>query len=82
MPNACDLDPARLLPPFESSLPGALRFAGESALLKFRGLTREIYSTERFLSDSRERISGVWKTIPVNGGRMLLSGGGGPELMR
>jgi HEXXH motif-containing protein len=82
MPNAHDLDPASLLPPFESSLPAALRFAGESALLKFRGLTREIYSTERFLSDSSDRSSGVSKTISVDGGRILLSGGGSPELMR
>src|SRR5580693_7517504 len=82
MPNSHDLDPASLLPPFESSLPATLRFKGESALLNFHGVTREIYLTERFLSDWHDRSSGLSKTISVDSGRILLSGGGSPELMR
>jgi HEXXH motif-containing protein len=66
-----DLDPASLLPPFESSLPAVLRLSGEHALLAFHALTRETYSTQRFLSDSPVNAA-MLKTIPVAGGNLLL----------
>ena len=72
MPSAPELDPASLLPPFESSLPAALRLSGERALLKFHALTRESYSTERFLSDSPDNNTAVSKTISVASGNLLL----------
>jgi HEXXH motif-containing protein len=80
--TAPELDAASLLPPFEGSLPTALRFSGESALLRFYGLNRETYSTERFLSDSAERRAGISKVIRVNEGNVLLYEATSPALLR
>src|SRR5258708_11412535 len=71
MPTSADLDPASLLPPFESSLPAALRLFGERELLRVRALTRETYSTQRFLSDPSDNNTVVLKTIPVASGNLL-----------
>src|ERR1700733_14603968 len=82
MPTGPDLDSASLLPPFESSLPAALRLSGERALLRFHALTRETYSTQRFLSDSRDNNTAVLKTVAVAGGNILLCEGSSSELLR
>src|SRR5947209_6225023 len=82
MPTAPDLDPACLLPPFESSLPAALRLSGERALLRSHALTRGTYSTQRFLSDSPDNNSAVLKTIPVANGNLLLCEARNAELVR
>ena len=82
MPTAHSLDPASLLPPFESSLPATLRLSGERALLRFQALTRETYSTERFLSDSPDNIAAVLNTIRVASGNLLLCEANSPELVR
>ncbi len=67
-----NLDSASLLPPFESSLPATLRLSGERALLRSHALTRETYSTQRFLSDSPDNNTAVLRTIPVASGNSLL----------
>jgi HEXXH motif-containing protein len=82
MPTTPDLDPASLLPPFESSLPATLRVSGERALLRFHALTRETYSTERFLSDSPDNIASVLNTIQVASGNLPLCEEISPELVR
>lgn len=66
------LDPASLLPPFEGSLPATLRSSGERSLLRHRALTRDIYSTQRFLSDSPNSSTRVLRTIPVARGDLFL----------
>lgn len=82
MPIAPELDPASLLPPFESSLPAALRLSGERELLRSHALTRETYSTQRFLSDSRDNNNAVLETIPVACGNLLLCEARSAELVR
>jgi len=82
MLTAPDLDPASLLPPFECSLPTTLRLSGERALLRFHALTRETYSTQRFLSDSPDNNTAVLKTIPVASGNLLLCEARSAELVR
>jgi len=76
------LDPVSLLPPFVASLPSVLRLSGERALLEFRSLTRNTYSTERFLSGSSSKPDAVLKTIPVGNGLRLHLEAGSPELVR
>jgi len=82
MLTAHNLDTASLLPPFESSLPATLRLSGERALLRFHALTRETYSTERFLSGSPDNIAAVLNTIQVTTGNLLLCEANSPELVR
>jgi HEXXH motif-containing protein len=82
MPTAPDLDPRSLLPPFETSLPTALRLSGEGALIRFHGLTRETYSTGRFLSDSPEKDTAILKVIPVASGNLFLCEASSHELVR
>jgi HEXXH motif-containing protein len=72
MPTAPDIDPGSLLPPFDVSLPVALRLAGERALFRSQSLTRENYSTRRFLSDSSGDNPGILKAVPVASGNLLL----------
>jgi HEXXH motif-containing protein len=81
MPTAPELDAVSLLPPFESSLPAALRFSGESALRRFHGLDRETYSTERFLSNSPGYRAGIPAAIRVSEGNMLICEATSPELL-
>jgi HEXXH motif-containing protein len=59
------LEPASLLPPFESSLPDILRLSGERALLERHSLTRDTYSTKCFLSGVYSKPDAILKTIPV-----------------
>ena len=82
MPIGPNIDPAILLPPFESSLPAVLRLSGERALLKYHALTRETYSTAGCLSDSPDNNKVVLKTIPVATGALLICEGRSPELAR
>ena len=82
MQSAPKLDPASLLPPFENSLPATLRLSGERALLRLHGLTRETYSTQRFLSGSPHRNTSVLRTIPVARGNLLLCEEHSIELLR
>jgi hypothetical protein len=82
MPTAPDLDPGSLLPPFETSLPVALRLSGEGALVRFHGLTRETYSTGHFLSDSPKKDTAVLKAIPVASGNLFLCEASSDELVR
>jgi HEXXH motif-containing protein len=72
MLTAPDIDPGSLLPPFDVSLPVALRLAGDSALFRSHSLTREDYSTQRFLSGSSGDNPGILKAISVAGGNLLL----------
>ena len=71
MPIAPNLDPANLLPKSESRLPASLRLSGERALLRFHDLTRETYTTERFLSDLPTADTLLLKAIPVEKDRLL-----------
>jgi len=71
MPIAPNLDPANLLPQSESRLPASLRLSGERALLRFHELTRETYTTERFLSDLPTADTLLLKAIPVEKDRLL-----------
>jgi HEXXH motif-containing protein len=82
MPTAPDLEPASLVPPFERSLPTALRQFGERALLRSHGLTRGTYSTQRFLSDSPANDTRALKRIPVGSGDWLLCEAGSADLVR
>jgi hypothetical protein len=81
MPIAPNLDPANLLPQFESSLPGSLRLSGERALLRFHELTRETYTTERFLSDSPTADTLLLKAIPMESDRLLRCEAASPALV-
>lgn len=80
--TAPELKAAGLLPPFEDSLPSALRLFGESALFRLHGLNRETYSTERFLSHSSDNRAGTPKAIRINKGNALLCEATSPELLR
>ena len=77
-----NLGPSSLIPPFAGSLPGTLRLAGEVALLRFHALTRETYSTERFLYDSPDKIAAVSNTIRVASSNQLFCESNSPELLR
>jgi hypothetical protein len=76
------LDPASLFPPFEGSLPTVLRLSAECALLGFHSLTRDTYSTDRFLSGASSKCDAVLKTIPVGNGLLLHFEASSPELLR
>jgi len=80
--QTANLDPASLLPPFETSLSAALRVSGECALLRTHALTRENYSTQRFLSDSPDSNTPMSKTIPVAGGNVFICEARSAELVR
>jgi HEXXH motif-containing protein len=82
MQTAHNLNPTNLLPPFENSLPAALRLSGERQLLRLGALTRETYSTQRFLSVSPDNDAKVLKAIPVRSGNLLLCEGLSTELAR
>jgi HEXXH motif-containing protein len=56
--------------------------SGERALLRFHALTRETYSTQRFLSDSPDSNPPVLKTIPLGSGHLLLYEARSSELVR
>lgn len=71
MPDGLELPVEALLPPFASSLPTALRVIGERTLLRSRSLTRNSYSTERFLSAKVERRSSLLKRICARNGLVL-----------
>jgi HEXXH motif-containing protein len=60
-----ELDPTALLPPFQSSLPAALRQSGEGMLLRDHHLTRETYSTASFLAGTSSARDIVLKTVVV-----------------
>jgi hypothetical protein len=60
-----NLDPARLLAPFDSSIPGSLRSVGERLLLQSRSLTRHSYSTNRFLGGGSPKTDSILRTIAV-----------------
>jgi hypothetical protein len=81
MPIAHKLDPANLLPQFESSLPASLRLSGERALLRFHELTRETYTTERFLSVSPTADTLLLKAIPMESDRLLRCEAASPALV-
>jgi hypothetical protein len=72
MLSAPDINPGSLLPPFDVSLPVALRLAGDGALFRSHSLTREDYSTQRFLSGHSGDDPGVLKAVPVARGNLLL----------
>ena len=81
MPIAPNLDPANLLPQVESRLPVSLRLSGERALLRFHELTRETYTTERFLSDLPSADTVLLKAIPVENDRLLRCEAASPALV-
>jgi hypothetical protein len=66
-----NLDPTSLLPAFGGSLSVTLRLSGERDLLEFHSLTRDTYSTERFLSGDSTKHDDPKDTIPVGGGFFL-----------
>ncbi|MCU1329118.1 MAG: hypothetical protein JWN34_4488 [Bryobacterales bacterium] len=72
MPSKPDLDTASLLPPFEGSLTAALRAVGERGLCDLHALTRETYSTQRFLFRLHDNAEAVLRTVPVAGGKLLV----------
>lgn len=82
MPTAPKIDPASLVPPFESSLPTALRVSGERELLRVHALTRATYSTQRFLSGSPGNNAAAVNTIQVASGNQLACEANSPELVR
>ena len=71
MPDELELPVEALLPPFAGTLPIVLRIIGERALLRSRSLTRNTYSTERFLSANAERRSSLLKSIRARNGLVL-----------
>jgi HEXXH motif-containing protein len=71
MQIADSLDPSCLLPPFDCSLPAALRISGEQALLISHALTRHTYSTGHFLSGAHHKAVGVPKVTTVSS-RLLV----------
>jgi HEXXH motif-containing protein len=75
-------DPASLFPPFEGSLPAALRTSGELVLWEFHSLQRNTYSTERFLSGDPSRPDAVLRTIPVKNEFPLRFEANSAELVR
>ena len=77
-----NLDPTILLPPFERSLPPALRLSGERSLLKSHALTRDNYSTAACLPDSPDEGKLILRAIPVAYGAELICEGRSPELVR
>jgi HEXXH motif-containing protein len=82
MPTAPDIDPASLLPPFDVSLPIVLRLSGERALFASHSLTRENYSTQRFLYDFTGDNPQILKAIPMASGNVLLCETPTPGLLR
>jgi HEXXH motif-containing protein len=82
MPTAPDIDPASLLPPFDVSLPIALRVSGESALFASHSLIRENYSTQRFLYDFTGDNPAILKAVPMASGNVLLCETPSPGLLR
>jgi hypothetical protein len=82
MLTAHELDPARLLPPFEGSLSASLRLSGERALFEFHSLTRDTYSTELFLSGASSNPDALLQTVPVGNGSPLRFEASSPALMR
>jgi hypothetical protein len=82
MLTAPKLDPRRLLPPFEGSLPAALRLHGERELLEFHSLTRESYSTGGFLSGASSNHDDILRTISVGDGLPLHFEAGSLEVTR
>lgn len=82
MLTAPELNPAILLPPFDDSLPAALRLSGACALLEHHSLTRETYSTERFLSGTSSAPDNVLTTISVGNKYLLPFEAGSSELTR
>src|SRR5580698_7782137 len=82
MLTAHKFDPASLFPPFNGSLPAALRLSGERVLLEFHSLERDTYSTERFLSGALSNSNAVLRTIPVANGFPLHFEANSAELVR
>jgi HEXXH motif-containing protein len=68
MPDGLELSVEALLPPFAATIPTALRIIGERALIRSRSLTRNKYSTERFLNANAERRTSLLKTIRARNG--------------
>jgi len=58
-------DPGVLLPPFQESLPGTLRIAGEKLLLERLNLTRATYTTKRFLTGIVSTSDEIVQTVPI-----------------
>jgi HEXXH motif-containing protein len=77
-----EVEPANLLPPFEIWLPSALRSSGERKLLASHELTRENYSTQRFLSNSCDHDGAILKALAVAGGNLFLCESQSPDLVR
>jgi HEXXH motif-containing protein len=77
-----EVEPLNLLPPFEIWLPSALRSSGERELLASHDLTRENYSTQRFLSNSCDHNGAIFKALAVAAGNLFLCESPTPDLVR
>lgn len=65
------LEPVDLVPPFEISLPSALRYSGEKAMYESCGLTRESYSTARYLSKTLASVPTALRSLPTDNGNCI-----------
>jgi hypothetical protein len=82
MPIRSELDPGRLLPPFDGSLPTDLRRFGERALMRTHSLTRNTYSTQRFLCGDLSKPDVLLETIQLENGQLLRCEATSPDLLR
>jgi HEXXH motif-containing protein len=76
------LDPESLVPPFDASLPATLRIFGEHMLFDSHTLTRESYSTERFLDGVSPDPNSGLGTIPLEKRLPLRMEAGSPGVLR
>ncbi len=82
MLTAPELNPADLVPPTIKPLSAILRSRREHTLRERDSLTRETYSTERFLSGLADQNSSILSSIHVGSGKLLFIEASSPALQR